>query len=93
MSADAAHMAIHGQLNLRNACEDKTAPRDLGKSLNIQYNDATLSKIDTRLTKAHQHLKEAQKNAAQHQDEFLEYMVCLYITSKNTVLVKIIKNI
>eukprot|EP00957_Ditylum_brightwellii_P144470 11004660-Ditylum_brightwellii.AAC.2 len=37
--------------NLRNTCEDKTL-LDIGKSLDIKYNDTTLSKIDTSITKA-----------------------------------------
>eukprot|EP00957_Ditylum_brightwellii_P164553 12528432-Ditylum_brightwellii.AAC.1 len=51
--------------NLRNARKDKTTLLDVGKSLDIQYNDSTISEIDTSLTKAQQHLKEAQKNVAQ----------------------------
>eukprot|EP00957_Ditylum_brightwellii_P099924 7614746-Ditylum_brightwellii.AAC.1 len=79
--------------NLRNACKDETGLLDLGKSLDIPYNDAIPSEIDASLTKAGQCLKEAQKNTAQLQNELLEDMVHLFITSKNTDLAKIIKNI
>eukprot|EP00957_Ditylum_brightwellii_P165394 12592861-Ditylum_brightwellii.AAC.1 len=92
----AARCVRYWKTRSSNALKPRTAAvalLKLGKELNIPFSDLSIDKIQSNLTTAWKNLKQAQKQAAELQDEYLEEMAHLQITHNNTNIATIIKNI